>query len=141
MTVEDEQREAFKRFRDKITNALKHIIHMVDRSTHLAEPRSVSETTIGLRKARRPPFPGPPPRPPLPLPLQATRVPPLSEGPTCHECACPTPTHRTMILMENHVGIGVIFTSRGNFGCYFGEFGFFFCEFGCYLMGGLPNKR
>ena len=39
MTVEDEQREAFKRFRDKITNALKHITHMVDQSTQLAKPR------------------------------------------------------------------------------------------------------
>ncbi len=38
-TVEDEEKEAFTRFRDKITNALKHIVCMVDRSTRLAVPR------------------------------------------------------------------------------------------------------
>ncbi len=34
-------------------------------------PRTVSETTIGLRQARRPPSPAPPPQPPSPSPSQA----------------------------------------------------------------------
>jgi hypothetical protein len=39
MTVEDEEVQAFRRFRDKTTSALKHIVCMVDRSTRLAVPR------------------------------------------------------------------------------------------------------
>ena len=39
MTVEDEQNQAFTRFRNKITNPLRHIVTMVDRCTKLAEPR------------------------------------------------------------------------------------------------------
>ncbi len=39
MTVEDEQNQAFTRFRDKITSPLRHIVNMVDRCTRRAEPR------------------------------------------------------------------------------------------------------
>jgi hypothetical protein len=39
MTVADEQEQAFRRLRDKLTNPLNHIVNMVDKSTKLAEPR------------------------------------------------------------------------------------------------------
>ena len=38
-TVEDEQKEAFRRFCDKNRDKLRHIGHLVEQSTRMAEPR------------------------------------------------------------------------------------------------------
>ncbi len=85
--------------------------------------RSVTETTIGLRQARRPPFPGPPPRPPIP------RAPPPRPLPTGSEAA-PVVCATTPRTEDSNGKPRLAFSSRpfGDFGCYFCEFGCFFCE-------------